>query len=220
MSATHRSGKHTISEVGESSSAARPVVRRRRGFLPVDEVWITEIQPLTIITFKSFLEQQILILFVAPNSNFISLSSQLKGVDRKSILCDFSKADQCAKGFEFKFSHDLNVQRRVTRLIHSGGMGSRDVGKGHQLKTKRVQPKLTDIVCRHFLDVVEKKQYGWFWVFPNEGSLRESKSEHNNLLDYWYVYGLEEGKVDEITSRMAVQRAARAKNDHMRWKEL
>ncbi|KAI8031971.1 Zinc finger CCCH domain-containing protein 11 [Camellia lanceoleosa] len=25
------------------------------------------------------------------------------------------------------------------------------------------------MVCKHFLDVVEKKQYGWFWVCPNGG---------------------------------------------------
>ncbi|KAJ0512621.1 putative transcription factor C3H family [Helianthus annuus] len=28
------------------------------------------------------------------------------------------------------------------------------------------QDKSTDIVCKHFLDAVEKKQYGWFWVCP------------------------------------------------------
>ncbi|KAL9149947.1 hypothetical protein ABFS82_12G138100 [Erythranthe guttata] len=29
--------------------------------------------------------------------------------------------------------------------------------------------KPTDIVCKHFLEAVEKKQYGWFWVCPNGG---------------------------------------------------
>lgn len=27
----------------------------------------------------------------------------------------------------------------------------------------------TDIVCKHFLEAVERKQYGWFWVCPNGG---------------------------------------------------
>eukprot|EP00922_Rhytidocystis_sp_ex-Travisia-forbesii_P037777 GHVS01056274.1.p1 GENE.GHVS01056274.1~~GHVS01056274.1.p1 ORF type:complete len:352 (+),score=81.03 GHVS01056274.1:714-1769(+) len=27
----------------------------------------------------------------------------------------------------------------------------------------------TDIVCKHFLDAVEKKHYGWFWICPNGG---------------------------------------------------
>jgi len=25
-------------------------------------------------------------------------------------------------------------------------------------------------VCKYFLDAVEKKQYGWFWVCPNGGN--------------------------------------------------
>ncbi|KAL0308122.1 UNVERIFIED_CONTAM: Zinc finger CCCH domain-containing protein 11 [Sesamum calycinum] len=29
--------------------------------------------------------------------------------------------------------------------------------------------KPTDIVCKYFLEAVEKKQYGWFWVCPNGG---------------------------------------------------
>ncbi|KAJ0905564.1 putative transcription factor C3H family [Helianthus annuus] len=33
-------------------------------------------------------------------------------VDPKSILCEFFKVGQCAKGFKCKFSHDLNVQRK------------------------------------------------------------------------------------------------------------
>ena len=27
----------------------------------------------------------------------------------------------------------------------------------------------TKIVCKHFLDAIEKSQYGWFWVCPNGG---------------------------------------------------
>ncbi|KAK6126042.1 hypothetical protein DH2020_040156 [Rehmannia glutinosa] len=29
--------------------------------------------------------------------------------------------------------------------------------------------KPTDIVCKYFLEAVEKKQYGWFWACPNGG---------------------------------------------------
>ncbi|GKA43646.1 zinc finger CCCH domain-containing protein 11-like protein [Tanacetum coccineum] len=38
------------------------------------------------------------------------------GVDPKSILCEFFKAGQCAKGFKCKFSHDLNVQRKGEKI--------------------------------------------------------------------------------------------------------
>uniref|UniRef100_A0A2P2K2T8 Zinc finger CCCH domain-containing protein 11 n=1 Tax=Rhizophora mucronata TaxID=61149 RepID=A0A2P2K2T8_RHIMU len=38
------------------------------------------------------------------------------GVDPKSILCEFFKVGQCAKGFKCKFSHDLNVQRKGEKI--------------------------------------------------------------------------------------------------------
>jgi hypothetical protein len=40
----------------------------------------------------------------------------LLGVDPKSILCEFFKVGQCAKGFKCKFSHDLNVQRKGEKI--------------------------------------------------------------------------------------------------------
>ncbi|KAF5812728.1 putative transcription factor C3H family [Helianthus annuus] len=98
-------------------------------------------------------------------------------VDPKSILCEFFKAGQCAKGFKCKFSHDLNVQRKGEKSdIFSdkrdeGTMDDWDLetlekvvkSKGKEYN----QNKPTDIVCKHLLDAVEKKQYGWFWVCPN-----------------------------------------------------
>ncbi|KAI3816089.1 hypothetical protein L1987_15777 [Smallanthus sonchifolius] len=99
------------------------------------------------------------------------------GVDPKSILCEFFKAGQCAKGFKCKFSHDLNVQRKGEKIdIFSdkrdeGTMEDWDLEtleKVVESKGKEYnQNRPTDIVCKHFLDAVEKKQYGWFWVCPN-----------------------------------------------------
>ncbi|KAF5772538.1 putative transcription factor C3H family [Helianthus annuus] len=98
-------------------------------------------------------------------------------VDPKSILCEFFKAGQCAKGFKCKFSHDLNVQTNGEKFdIFSdkrdeGTMEDWDLEtleKVVESKGKEYnQNKPTDIVCKHFLDAVEKKQYGWFWVCPN-----------------------------------------------------
>ncbi|XP_043696615.1 zinc finger CCCH domain-containing protein 11 isoform X1 [Telopea speciosissima] len=104
------------------------------------------------------------------------------GVDPKSILCEFFKAGQCAKGFKCKFSHDLNVQRKGEKIdIYSD---KRDEDKDETMedwdeetlakvvesKNKEYnQSKPTEIVCKHFLEAVEKKQYGWFWVCPNGG---------------------------------------------------
>lgn len=38
------------------------------------------------------------------------------GVDPKSIVCEFFKVGQCAKGFKCKFSHDLSVQRKGEKI--------------------------------------------------------------------------------------------------------
>ncbi|KAG0496338.1 hypothetical protein HPP92_001029 [Vanilla planifolia] len=104
------------------------------------------------------------------------------GVDPKSIVCEFYKAGQCAKGFKCKFSHDLNVQRKGEKIdIYSD---QRDLEKDESMedwdqetlekvveskKSEYQQNKPTEIVCKYFLDAVEKKQYGWFWVCPNGG---------------------------------------------------
>ncbi|XP_015970011.1 zinc finger CCCH domain-containing protein 21 [Arachis duranensis] len=102
------------------------------------------------------------------------------GVDPKSILCEFFKVGQCAKGFKCKFSHDLNVQRKGEKIdIYSDKRDQEDTMEDwdqetlekvvESKKTEYNQNKPTDIVCKYFLDAVEKKQYGWFWVCPNGG---------------------------------------------------
>ncbi|XP_043696617.1 zinc finger CCCH domain-containing protein 11 isoform X3 [Telopea speciosissima] len=101
------------------------------------------------------------------------------GVDPKSILCEFFKAGQCAKGFKCKFSHDLNVQRKGEKIdIYSDkrddetmeDWDEETLAKVVESKNKEYnQSKPTEIVCKHFLEAVEKKQYGWFWVCPNGG---------------------------------------------------
>lgn len=102
------------------------------------------------------------------------------GVDPKSILCEFFKAGQCAKGFKCKFSHDLNVQRKGEKIdIFSDKRdedGKETMDDWDQETLEKVvasksqeynKNKPTDIVCKYFLDAVEKKQYGWFWACPN-----------------------------------------------------
>lgn len=102
------------------------------------------------------------------------------GVDPKSILCEFFKAGQCAKGFKCKFSHDLNIQRKGEKIsIYSDKRDEEDTMEDwdqdmlekvvESKKNEYNHNKPTEIVCKHFLDAVEKKQYGWFWVCPNGG---------------------------------------------------
>lgn len=108
------------------------------------------------------------------------------GVDPKSILCEFFKAGQCAKGTKCKFSHDLNVQRKGEKIsIYSDKRDEETMEDWDQEMLEKVvaeknaeyqQNKPTDIVCKFFLDAVEKKQYGWFWVCPNGG--KECRYRH------------------------------------------
>uniref|UniRef100_A0A5B7BPM9 Putative zinc finger CCCH domain-containing protein 11 n=1 Tax=Davidia involucrata TaxID=16924 RepID=A0A5B7BPM9_DAVIN len=99
------------------------------------------------------------------------------GVDPKSIVCEFFKVGQCAKGFKCKFSHDLNVQRKGEKIdIYSDKRDEDTMEDWDQetlekvVESKKLEynhNKPTEIVCKYFLDAVEKKQYGWFWVCPN-----------------------------------------------------
>lgn len=50
----------------------------------------------------------------------------------------------------------------------------------------------TDIICRHFLEAVEKRTYGWFWECPNGGD----KCQYRHALPEGYV--LKRDKVDEV----------------------
>lgn len=108
-----------------------------------------------------------------------------EGVDPKSIVCEFFRHGQCTKGNKCKFSHDLSVERKGPKI--SLFTDQRDIkkdgeedgeGKGMEdwdqatleaaIKQKHAnENKPTDIICKFFLDAVERKLYGWFWKCPN-----------------------------------------------------
>ena len=108
------------------------------------------------------------------------------GVDPKSIVCEYFRHGQCTKGFKCKFSHDLSVERKGPKMdLYSdkrdagasleeqeeAGMADWDqetlekaIAQKHGAENKN---RPTEIVCRYFIDAVEKRQYGWFWQCPN-----------------------------------------------------
>ncbi|KAL2509475.1 Zinc finger CCCH domain-containing protein 21 [Forsythia ovata] len=136
------------------------------------------------------------------------------GVDPKSIVCEFYKVGQCAKGFKCKFSHDLSVQRKGEKIdIYSD---KRDDGEGtmedwdQETLEKVVESKSneynknkpTDIVCKHFLEAVEKKQYGWFWACPNGGK----ECHYRHALPPGYVLKSQmKALIEEETEKMTVE---------------
>lgn len=102
------------------------------------------------------------------------------GVDPKSVVCEFWRQGACKKGANCKYAHDLAVERKGPKInIYED---TRDKEEGMEDWTqeeleKAIQQKhgdektsnKTNIVCKFFIDAVEKRQYGWFWQCPNGG---------------------------------------------------
>lgn len=100
------------------------------------------------------------------------------GVDPKTIVCAFYKAGTCDKGNKCKFSHNLDVGRKVEKknLYEDSRDNKEDdtMDNWDQEKLQKVvlskagNPRTTtDIVCKYFIDAIESKKYGWFWQCPN-----------------------------------------------------
>lgn len=106
------------------------------------------------------------------------------GADPKSVVCAFFKQGQCSKGDKCKFSHDIALDRKGEKRsiyvdardgdedLQNDTMDKWDqskleevIEKKHGEKEKSM-PK-TEIVCKFFLEAVEKGLYGWFWSCPN-----------------------------------------------------
>ncbi|KDQ53250.1 hypothetical protein JAAARDRAFT_39632 [Jaapia argillacea MUCL 33604] len=102
------------------------------------------------------------------------------GVDPKTVLCVFFKAGNCEKGNKCKFSHNMDVERKVEkRNIYSDGREDKvndtmDKWDEEKLRTvvlsKQGNPRTTtDIVCKFFIEAIELGKFGWFWECPNGG---------------------------------------------------
>ncbi|KAG1454462.1 hypothetical protein G6F56_007313 [Rhizopus delemar] len=98
------------------------------------------------------------------------------GTDPKTVLCMYFKAGHCEKGSKCKFSHDVNVGRKVEKKdLYTDNRAEDTMDKWDQEKLEQVvqsksgkQPP-TDIVCKFFLEAIESNKYGWFWECPNGG---------------------------------------------------
>ncbi|XP_046397553.1 zinc finger CCCH domain-containing protein 15 homolog [Ischnura elegans] len=101
-----------------------------------------------------------------------------KGTDPKSVLCAFYKQGQCTKGDKCKFSHDLTLERKAEKrsMYHDMRDSEETMEDWDEEKLKEVVEKkhaefdkrpTTDIICKYFIDAVEKSKYGWFWECPS-----------------------------------------------------
>ncbi|EHY52881.1 Translation machinery-associated protein 46 [Exophiala dermatitidis] len=106
------------------------------------------------------------------------------GVDPKTVLCQFFKQGHCEKGKKCKFSHDLDVGKKVqkkdlyqdtrdkeTEEKEKDKMDDWDEEKLRKVVlSKHGNPRTTtDKVCKYFIQAVEDGKYGWFWTCPNGG---------------------------------------------------
>jgi len=100
------------------------------------------------------------------------------GVDPKSVLCQYFKQGTCQKGFRCKFSHDLSIERKAekkniyedARDDKQEGMNDWDQETLEDVVKKKHgthNANKTEIICKFFLEAVEKSLYGWFWNCPN-----------------------------------------------------
>ncbi|KAK0500139.1 hypothetical protein EDD18DRAFT_816155 [Armillaria luteobubalina] len=100
------------------------------------------------------------------------------GVDPKTVLCVFFKSGTCEKGSKCKFSHDVNVGRKVEKknlyedTREEKLKDTMDTWDEEKLRnvvlSKTGNPRTTtDIVCKHFIQAIETEKFGWFWECPN-----------------------------------------------------
>jgi hypothetical protein len=120
------------------------------------------------------------------------------GVDPKSVVCEYFRAGACTKGFKCKYAHDLAVERKTQKIDlfsdrRDGGTGGDEDGEAatmedwdqaqleaavaqkHGSEANNNPNNRTTIICKFFLEAVEKRQYGWFWACPNG---RDCKYRH------------------------------------------
>ena len=99
-----------------------------------------------------------------------------EGQEAKNVICAFFKAGCCEKGDECEFAHDLNI------AFNQGAFDIytdlRDVKKNmgvefeinkiaEEKEKKRSKVCQSNIICKFFLDAVQKRVYGWKWECPN-----------------------------------------------------
>uniref|UniRef100_A0A7S0Z840 Uncharacterized protein n=1 Tax=Ostreococcus mediterraneus TaxID=1486918 RepID=A0A7S0Z840_9CHLO len=141
------------------------------------------------------------------------------GVDPKTILCEFFKHGCCAKTADkCKYSHQLDIaareqKRSVFELPDEDSIEMWDQKKleaviARKHGAEKNTSNETAIVCKHFLDAVEKKLYGWFWHCPGGA---DCKYKHKLPPGFVFKSELRERLLEEARARKTDQDILREK---------
>ncbi|VVC95808.1 zinc finger CCCH domain-containing protein 15 homolog [Leptidea sinapis] len=134
-----------------------------------------------------------------------------KGTDPKSVVCAFFKQGQCAKGDRCKFSHDLTLERKAEKRSlyvdmrdDDDNMENWDEDKLKEVVEKKhgegnTQRPTTEIICKHFIDAVEKSKYGWFWECPSG-----TKCIYRHALPPGFVLKRDKKKMEEKKNEISL----------------
>ncbi|XP_072947324.1 zinc finger CCCH domain-containing protein 15 homolog [Epargyreus clarus] len=134
-----------------------------------------------------------------------------KGTDPKSVVCAFFKQGQCTKGDKCKFSHDLTIERKAEKRSlyvdmrdDDDNMDNWDEDKLKEVVEKKhgegdKQRPTTDIICKHFLEAVERSKYGWFWECPSG-----TKCIYRHALPPGFVLKRDKKKMDEKKNEISL----------------
>ncbi|CAH0730026.1 unnamed protein product, partial [Brenthis ino] len=135
-----------------------------------------------------------------------------KGIDPKSVVCAFFKQGQCTKGDKCKFSHDLTIERKAEKRSlyvdmrddDEDNMDNWDEDKLKEVVEKKhgegnKQRPTTEIICKHFLEAVEKSKYGWFWECPSG-----TKCIYRHALPAGFVLKRDKKKLEEKKNEISL----------------
>eukprot|EP01133_Synstelium_polycarpum_P016095 gene16095-19152_t len=132
------------------------------------------------------------------------------GVDPKSIVCEFFRANQCNKGTKCKFAHDLAVGRKDAKIDIYTDRRNDEMENWDDEKLKKVidnkrsvenKNLKTAIVCKYFLEAIEVAKYGWFWECPNGGE----KCPYQHCLPPGYVLQKKKKKDEEEVEEIPIE---------------
>ena len=147
------------------------------------------------------------------DSLFKSISSMQQqqpkeGQDPKSILCSMFKAGCCKKGDNCRFSHDLDVGNKnvkmdiYTDIRDTNGMDnwSQDYLENVVKSKFRGRIKPSKEVCKHFIEALEKKTFGWLWECPNGDTC-----QYRHCLPPGYMLKADKEKADKFKTTIPLE---------------